>query len=364
MTALQPGAEGTMAMDNLTREEVGLATRNHGFLLEALRYPVTPVGMHYLLTHYDVPSVDPATWTLDLGGRLERAARLTLDEIRARPSVTQRVTMECAGNGRMGLRPRPLSQPWGVEAVGNGEWTGTPLGPLLEELGLLDDAVEVVFTGLDVGVENEIEQNYERSLTIADALRAEVMLVYALNGQPLPPQHGFPLRLVVPGWYGMGNVKWLSRIRIVDEPFDGYQQSYAYRMRMEPDEPGTPVSWLRPRALMIPPGVPEFFTRERSIPAGWHALQGRAWSGFGPIQRVEVTTDGGVTWADADLEPQRDRYGWVGWTCDWQASPGRHQLGCRATDGQGDRQPIEPEWNLGGYGCNAVQQIAVVVTES
>jgi sulfane dehydrogenase subunit SoxC len=363
MTVVEPVPTGTVTMTNLTREEVGLATRNHGFLLEALRYPVTPVGMHYLLTHYDVPAVDPTTWALEVTGRVGRAARLTLDDIRARPRLTQRVTMECAGNGRMGLTPRPLSQPWGVEAVGTGEWTGTPLRPLLEELGLLDDAVEVVFTGLDVGVEKDLEQNYERSLSLADALRDEVVLVYELNGQPLPPQHGFPLRLVVPGWYGMGNVKWLSSIRVVDEPYEGYQQSYAYRLRMHAEEAGTPVSRIRPRALMIPPGVPEFFTRERVLSPGPEVLQGRAWSGFGPIERVEVTTDSGITWADADLEPQLDPYGWVGWTYEWDSLPGRHHLACRATDAQGHRQPLQPEWNLGGYACNAVQQFVVVVKE-
>ncbi len=361
MTAVQQSSDDLMATDHVTREEVGLATRNHGFLLEALRYPVTPVGMHYLLTHYDVPAVDPNTWVLEVGGCVGEPVRLTLDDIRALPRVTQRVTMECAGNGRMGLIPRPLSQPWGVEAVGTGEWTGTPLRPLLESLGVLDTAVEVVFTGLDVGVEMEIEQNYERSLELADALRDEVMLAYELNGQPLPPQHGFPLRLIVPGWYGMGNVKWLSGITVVDQPFEGYQQSHAYRIRMEPDQSGTPLNRIRPRALMIPPGVPDFFTRKRTVAAGGTVLQGRAWSGFGPIQRVEVTTDGGATWVDADVESPIDQYGWVGWTCDWEALPGQYQLGCRASDVQGNRQPLLPEWNLGGYACNAVQQLAVVV---
>lgn len=361
MTTLESVPKGTVSMANLTREEVGLATRNHGFLLEALRYPVTPVGMHYLLTHYDVPEVDPASWSLEIGGLVERPARLTLEDVRARPQVTRRVTMECAGNGRMDLSPRPLSQPWGVEAVGTGEWTGTPLWPLLEECGVAADAVEVVFTGLDSGVENDLEQNYARSLRLDEARRDEVMLVHTLNGQPLPPQHGFPLRLVVPGWYGMGNVKWLSRITLVDRPFDGYQQAHAYRMRLAPGEPGTPLNRIRPRSLMIPPGVPDFFTRERLLPAGRVQLAGRAWSGFGPIERVEVSTDDGSTWSDAELEPQRDRFAWVGWSFPWDATPGRHRLACRATDAEGNRQPLKPEWNLGGYACNALQRLSVLV---
>ena len=361
MTAVDSVSDGTAETAHVTPEEVGLATRNHGFHLEALRYPITPVGMHYLLIHYDVPAVDLTTWSLDIGGCVDRPVQLTLDEIKSRPRLTQRVTMECAGNGRMSLSPRPLSQPWGVEAVGNGEWTGTPLRPLLAELGLLEGAQEVVFSGSDSGIENEIEQRYERSLDLTEAMRDEVMLVYELNGQPLPPQHGFPLRLVVPGWYGMGNVKWLSCITVVDQPFEGYQNAYAYRMRMEPDEKGTPVSRIRPRALMVPPGVPEFFSRDRTVEVGATPLTGRAWSGFGPIHRTEVTTDGGLTWADAELEPQMDRYGWVGWSYQWDAIPGHHLLGCRATDSEGNCQPIEAEWNLGGYGGNAVHWITVDV---
>lgn len=359
MTAMDSVQNTTVETANVTRQEVGLATRNHGFLVEALRYPVTPVGMHYLLTHFDVPTVDPATWSLEIGGCVDRPATLTLDDIRSRPRLTQRVTMECAGNGRMSLSPRPLSQPWGVEAVGNGEWTGTPLRPLLEELGVLDRAEEVVFTGSDCGIENNIEQHYERSLDLADALRDEVMLAYELNGQPLPPQHGFPLRLVVPGWYGMGNVKWLSRITVTDQPFEGYQNAYAYRLRMEPDEKGVPVSRIRPRALMIPPGIPDFFSRERTVGVGETTLSGRAWSGFGHIDRVEVTTDGGMTWSDATVEPATNRFGWVGWSCRWDVSAGRHLLGCRATDSAGNRQPVEADWNLGGYANNGVQWIAV-----
>src|SRR3712207_5019400 len=190
--------------------------------LEALRHDVTPVGLHYLLTHYDIPVVDRASWRLEVGDR-----SFDLDALRARPSVTRPVTMECAGNGRTALRPRPISQPWVLEAVGNAEWTGTPLAPLLREVGVPSDAVEVLFTGLDRGVEDGAPQAYERSLPIDEALRDDVLLAYDLNGAPLPPQHGFPLRLLVPGWYGMTSVKWLTSITVVDQPFGGYQNAVA-----------------------------------------------------------------------------------------------------------------------------------------
>src|SRR5262245_60401828 len=167
--------------------------------LEALRWPITPVGLHYLLTHYDVPDVQPEMWRLAIQG--ERELELSLDELRGRPAAELTVTMECAGNGRARFDPRPVSQPWLYEAIGTARWRGTPLRPLLEEAGI-DGAVEVVFHGLDRGIEGGEPQHYARSLPLAEALRDEVLLAYDMNGAPLPPQHGFPLRLVVPGWYG------------------------------------------------------------------------------------------------------------------------------------------------------------------
>src|SRR5207253_6613032 len=144
---------------------------------------------------------------------------------------------------------------WLQDAVGMAEWTGTPLAPLLAEAGLDGDSAEVVFGGLDRGFQGGVEHAYERSLPLDEALGDDVLLAYEMNGQPLPPQHGFPLRLVVPGWYGMTNVKWLQRITVVPEPFAGPQQSRAYRFRQHDDEPGTPVTRMAPRSLMIPPGI-------------------------------------------------------------------------------------------------------------
>src|SRR5437763_5383613 len=189
------------------------------------------------------------------------------------------VTMECAGNGRARMQPRPVSQPWLGEAVGTAVWVGTPLAALLREARLRADAVEVVFTGLDRGVEGGVPQAYERSLTIDEALDGDGVLAWAMGEDPLLPQHGHPLRLVVPGWYGMTNVKWLHRVTVVDAPFDGYQQVRGYRLRTGDDDPGTPVTRMLPRALMRPPGVPDFMTRRRFVEAGACVLEGRAWSG-------------------------------------------------------------------------------------
>jgi len=257
-------------------EEMQLACRNRGMPLEALRYDVTPTGLHYLLTHFDIPAVRPDRFRLELCGLVGRELTLGLADLMARPSVTRRVTMECAGNGRALMRPRPLSQPWLVEAIGTAEWTGTLLRSLLEEAGVQADAVEAVFTGLDAGMEADRVQRYRRSLEIADALDDGVLLAWAMNGEPLPPQHGGPLRLVVPGWYGMASVKWLAQIELIDRPFEGHYMVGTYRYAVAEGELGEPVTRQRVRALMAPPGMPDFFTRTRLVPAGPVVLEGRA----------------------------------------------------------------------------------------
>jgi DMSO/TMAO reductase YedYZ molybdopterin-dependent catalytic subunit len=346
----------------LTDDELQLATRNRGMLLEGLRYDVTPVGMHYLLVHFDVPALDPAAWRLEVGGLVDRPLSLGLDELRARPSRTLAVTMECAGNGRARLHPRPISQPWLVEAVGTAEWTGVPLREVLAEAGVRPGALEVVFTGADHGVQGEVEQDYARSLPLADATRPEVLLAYEMNGRPLEPQHGAPLRLLVPGWYGMTSVKWLARIEAVERPFEGYQQAVAYRYQQGEDDPGEPTDRMRVRALMIPPGYPDFLTRRRFVDAGPVGLRGRAWSGMAPVVRVEVGVDG--AWRDAVLEPPAGEFAWRGWRHDWPATPGDHELACRATDAAGNRQPLSEPWNYQGMGNNLVQTVAVTVRQA
>ncbi len=351
-----PGPDAGVSM-----AELGLATRNHGLPLEALRDDVTPVGLHYLLTHYDIPAADPDTWALRIDGAVGRPASLSVADLRALPAVTRTVTMECAGNGRALMAPRPASQPWVVEAVGTGAWTGVPLADLLARAEVAPEAVEALFTGADRGVENDVEQAYQRSLTVADALGADALVAYGLNGAPLPPQHGAPLRLVVPGWYGMANVKWLRSVTLLAEPFDGYQQAWSYRLRQEAAEPGVALSRIEPRSLMVPPGIPDFFTRERSLPPGPVTLTGRAWSGHGPVTGVAVSTDGGATWAAADLDAAGEHGRWQGWRCTVEAVPGRHEFCSRATDATGRAQPLEAPWNLGGYANNAVHRVAVRV---
>ncbi|NUS80679.1 MAG: sulfite oxidase [Streptomyces sp.] len=353
--------------EGIGRDELALATRNHGLPLEALRYDVTPPGLHYVLTHYDIPYVpDDTDWALTVGGLVRRPLRLTPAELRAFPQVTTRVTLECAGNGRALLTPRPVSQPWLVEAVGTADWTGVPLRLLLERAGVEPGAVDVVFTGADHGVERGVEQDYRRALPIgaATGTEPEVLVAYAMNGAPLPPQHGRPLRLVVPGWYGMAQVKWLREVTVVDTEFTGFQQSVAYRLRQDPGDAGEPVTRIVPRALLVPPGFPDFMSRTRVVRPGPVPLEGRAWSGRAPVTRVEVSTDAGRTWREAELAPDDGhRWAWRRWRTTWTATPGAHTLSARATDADGHSQPLDQPWNRGGFAVNLVQQVAVLCVD-
>ncbi|MGH9026392.1 MAG: sulfite oxidase [Acidimicrobiia bacterium] len=359
MTQPRPGLVET---PEITLEELQLATRNHGMPLEALRWPVTPLGLHYLLIHFDIPAVDVSSWSLEVGGAVERPLRLSLEELRARPARSVTITMECAGNGRARLEPRPLSQPWLVEAVGTARWTGVPLRSLLDEVGLQPGTVDVVFTGADHGVDGGVDQDYERSLPVDEASRDDVLLAYAVNDEPLPPQHGAPLRLVVPGWYGMTNVKWLARVTAITEPFAGYQNAQGYRFKQDADDPGEPVTRMHPRALMVPPGVPDFMTRHRFVERGEVPITGRAWSGLGSIAEVEVSADWGATWHAATLGPPPDKFAWCGWSWTWTPpGPGDYELWCRSRDVTGAEQPLDAPWNLKGYANTAVQRVPVTV---
>ena len=341
-----------------TAEEVGLAARNRGMPLEALRYDVTPAGLHYLLIHFDIPEAG-AVPRLQLRGLFQKPFAVSVEELQALPARTVRVTMECAGNGRGQLAPRYPSVPWLEEGVSTAEWTGVPLAMLLARAQPRGEARHIVFRGADRGFDRGVEHDFARSLSLAEAMRDDVLVAYAMQGAPLSPQHGAPLRLVVPRWYGMASVKWLSAIEALDRPFDGPQQARSYHFRRESSEPGEPCTLMRVNSLMAPPGIPDFYSRKRSAPPGNVTIRGRAWSGSAPIARVELGVDG--CWTDAALEPAAHAHAWTAWHATWQATPGEHELSCRATDASGNTQPLQPPWDLSGFGNNAIQRIHVSV---
>ena len=341
-------------------EEIALATRNSGMPLEALRYDLTPAGLHYLLIHFDIPPADADAWRLEIGGLVERPTILSLAALRALPARSVAVTLECAGNGRGQMSPRYPSVPWLEEGVSTAEWTGVALADALRAAGLRPQASELVFHGADRGLDRGVEHDYARSLAIDEEMQRDVLLAYEMNGQPLLPQHGYPLRLIVPGWYGMASVKWLAHIEAVDQPFDGFQQAVSYHFKQQAGEKGVPCSRMRVNSLLIPPGIPDFYSRRRFLGAGRVTLTGRAWSGGGtPVARVEFAVDG--AWRDARIEAARGRFAWWRWSIEWDAAPGDHALACRATDAAGNSQPDEPEWDASGFGNNAIQRMGVTV---
>ena len=343
-------------------EEVWLANRNHGGYLEMMALDVTPTGAHYLLSHFDVPLIDAGAFRLRLGGAFANPFEMTLEEIRARPAVTLPVTMECAGNGRARMEGRNASMPWGELAFGTAEWTGTPLAPLIREAAPRADAVEVSFTGADRGFDSGVAHAFGRSLTLDQIEALDALVVWAMNGEPLLPQHGAPCRLIVPGWYGMASVKWLTEIEALTEPYRGFQQVETYRYRQEAGEDGVPVTEIAVRSLMIPPGVPDWYSRARYLEPGRVTVRGRAWSGAGRrITRVALGV--GEDWRDAVLGDRAGDYAWTPWSVDWDAAPGEHVLRCRAWDEAGEEQPLEPVWNLSGFGNNLAQEVRVLVAE-
>lgn len=360
MADAQSGEGGHTSDEQFFFEEVYLAFRNRGTPSEALRMPITPTGLHYLLNHFDIPEVDASTWTLTIDGNVGKPLKLNLEDIKSRPSVTFPVTFECAGNGRAFMKPRPVNQPWIHGAVSTAEWTGTPLSGLLEEAGIGDGACEVLFTGLDRGIQGGEDQYYQRSLRLDEANRDEVILAYEMNGAPLEPQHGYPLRLVVPGWYGMTNVKWLDRIEVIDDAFNGFQMLF-YRETPDPEVAGAPVETMKVRGLMAPPGIQVFPTLDRQLDAGPIHLVGRAWAGRSQVSRVEISTDGGKTWNDAELDDPIGQHAWRGWRYTWQAPVGHHVLMTRATDSQGNTQPSDPVISYYGVANNGIERIEVDV---
>jgi DMSO/TMAO reductase YedYZ molybdopterin-dependent catalytic subunit len=327
--------------------------------LEALRYDVTPAGLHYLLIHFDIPHLEAAAWRLRVGGLVSRPLEIGLAELQRMPSKTLRVTLECAGNGRGQGSPRYPSMPWLEEGVSTAEWTGVSLASVLNDADLKASARDIVFHGADRGFDGGIEHNFARSLKPEHALRDEVLLAYAMNGAPLLPQHGAPLRLLVPRWYGMASVKWLERIEVIDRAFDGVQQAHSYHFRQAAGEPGIPCTFMRVNSLMAPPGIPDFFGRRRTVEAGPVEILGRAWSGDAEVKRVEFAVDG--AWQDAVLEAPAGVLAWRGWRAQWRAAPGAHELRCRATDATGAIQPLEPPWDVTGFGNNAAQKVEVAV---
>jgi len=316
-----------------------------------------PITHHCVRNHFRIPALDPSTWRLAVGGLVERPLALSLGELHNMRSQRLVVTLECAGNGRSLLSPPVEGEPWGLGAVSTAEWAGVPLSDVLDRAGLKPEAHEVIFRGADggsVGGHPGIT-HFERSLTLDEAREFQPLLADAMNGEPLPIQHGYPLRVIVPGWYGFASVKWLTEVEITDLTFSGYFQHerYFYEWEGNRQPAREPVTLQRVRALIIEPAA------DQELEPGDLTIRGLAWSGAAPIARVEVTIGDGP-WEDAHLVGEATRRSWQWWeTTTRVRHPGATTIRARATDLAGRTQPPRPEWNRLGYGANAIQEVAV-----
>jgi DMSO/TMAO reductase YedYZ molybdopterin-dependent catalytic subunit len=316
---------------------------------------VMPNARFYIRNHFQIPDLDLATWRLRVGGLVERPLSLSLAQLRALPSQSTVVTLECAGNGRNRFEPRVPGEQWGVGAVSTAEWTGVPLAEVLDRAGIQDRARNVVFRGADRG---EVEGrdgsvHFERSLSVNGLESSGALLAYAMNGDELPVHHGYPLRLVVPSWYAVASVKWLTDIAVIDSPFDGHFQTDRYHID------GEPVSLLQVRALIIEPrpGQP--------AEPGHVVIRGLAWSGAAPIERVEVSIDG-ASWQQATLIGEPRRHSWQWWELAAWFTAGADEVlvRARATDLAGRTQPEHPRWNRLGYANNGIHELRVPLRSS
>lgn len=320
---------------------------------------VMPNPRFYVRNHFQIPQLDPSSWRLNVVGLVERPLSLTLRDLMKMPSQAQFVTLECAGNGRSLLSPRVNGEQWNLGAVSTAEWTGVPLKEFLDRAGVKGGAKEIVFRGADSG---KLDANgepirFERSLSMDDAQGSEALLAYAMNGETLPIQHGYPLRVIVPGWYAVASVKWLTGIDVISRPFSGHYQTDAYFFEWQRGEQlvREPVSLQRVRSLITEP-EPDSEIEQGELP-----IRGVAWSGAAPITRVEVRIGGGP-WQDARLLGERRRFSWQGWELIARLEqPGSTVISARATDMASRTQPDSSEWNRLGYGNNAIQKVRVDV---
>jgi sulfane dehydrogenase subunit SoxC len=313
----------------------------------------TPNELFFVRNHSRTPHIDVATWRLVVeGSGVERRVELTYDELLAMPSVTETKFIECAGNGRSQFAAaygKPASgTPWRLGAIGVAEWTGVPLGAVLERAGLKPTAIDVMPEGLD-------SLHVRRPMPIAKALEDDTLVVYGMNGQTLPPDHGFPVRLLVPGWIGVANVKWVGRIEVSETPLYSPWNTTTYVMVGDayPDRPVIYGQEVK-SAFELPWGG--------SILAGPQVLTGRSWSGHAKIDKVEVSTDGGATWQLAALAERNIPKAWVEWALPWTPQPGTYSLKARATDARGNTQPDTVPFNDQGYLYWAVVNHPITVT--
>lgn len=329
--------------------------------LEGFLNAITPIDQFYVRSHHYTPQVDVEAHTLKVTGEVGTALTIAMRDLKKMPKVELVGVMECAGNGRAFYTPRMPGLQWTNGGVGNARWAGVRLADVLKKAGIKATAKHIVFDGADVPVGTM--PKFQRSIPVKKALDPDTMLAYEMNGQALPLSHGAPLRVVVPGWGGDCWVKWVTGIQVLDHEFEGFFMKTGYRHPGKGVPPGTavdpaqmkPVESVRVKSVIATP-------KDNVVMAqGVARIAGAAWSGENPLAKLEVSTDGGKTWAMARFTSSNGRWGWQTWDYMWNAAPGSYRVMARATDAAGNSQPVEQEWNPSGYLWNVIQTVKVEV---
>jgi DMSO/TMAO reductase YedYZ molybdopterin-dependent catalytic subunit len=331
--------------------------------LEQLGAFITPTKSFYVRTHFPIPKIDKNQWRLRIEGEVEKPFEINFDELSKFESRNIPATLECAGNSRSFLEPKVKGVQWRLGGVGNAEWTGLPLSILLDRAGMKLNGREIIFEGADRGKLEDPkaprgEINFARSIPIEKA--RDVVLAYKMNGDELPPEHGFPVRAIVPGWYAVASVKWLQRIVVTDKPFNGYYQTldYAFWKREAEQARLVALSELETKAEIIEPSEGQTVSANSNV-----RVRGAAWTGTGDIARVELSADGGSTWSPAKLFGEPKSGAWRLWEFQWKtpAEPGSVTLIARATDSRGGTQPLERDPDRGTYMINHLLPVNVTI---
>lgn len=364
--------EGTSTSKSQQLNSVGMTIRekepaNLETPLDQVDSYLTPPELFYIRSHFKAPAVELASYELRIDGAVKKPLSLTFQQLKDMPPETRVATLECAGNGRVFLVPQVPGAQWELGAVGNAEWTGVPLAGLLERAGLGDDACEIVLEGADRGTPSEPPIppepiSYARSLPRDKALRRDVLIAYQMNGRELPLHHGYPVRAIVPGHYGMASVKWLTHIEAVREPFRGYWQTsdYGYWDHLGGKPVRRALGEIQLKSEITRPRVYETLP-----PNQRYTVFGIAWAGETDVTAISVSTDGGKTWRDAAFLDPAQRHAWRRWKFDWVTPqrPGRYTLLSRATGADGSVQPEKHDPNYGTYVINFPLPIEVLVEE-
>lgn len=326
---------------------------------------LTPTESFYIRSHFPAPRLDLASYRLQIDGAVRKPFSLSYQELRGMPCETRVALLECAGNSRVFLVPQVSGAQWELGAVGNARWTGVPLTDLLARAGLEHDACEIVLEGADHGTAKEKPTppgtiSYARGLARDKAIQREVLIAYQMNGRDLPLDHGYPVRAVVPGHYGMASVKWLTRIHAVREPFDGYWQTsdYGYWDYSDGEPVRRALGEMKLKSEIARPAVYE--TLE---PGQLYTVRGAAWTGESDVTEIAVSTDGGRTWAEAEFLDPIQRHTWRRWKFEWltPTTPGQYTLMARAKDATGKAQPDKHDQNFGSYVINHPLPIEVFI---